>query len=159
MRWLGLALKYGPWRTELVKQWQLLGSRGSSCGRTALLALALNATFRSMCRDDVCQAWICNVGHQQSHVSGPVPLYYRLGMLASSSKNEPGAVQVRDGKWKRLLPSASAYAQLDKWVALADAVGESESPRTCRQWIDQHVDLHNIVVKHKLRGLRGRLCR
>ena len=156
MRWLALALKYGPWRLELLNQWQLLESRGVSGGRVALLAFALEATFRTMCRDTRCQPWICNVGHQQTHVNGPVPLYYRLGMLASSSKNERGSVQVRNEKWKKLSP-AKAHAELERWAALADEVGQRAAPRTCREWIDEHVRLHNIVVKHKLRGLRSRL--
>ena len=79
-----------------------------------------------------------------------------LGMLASSSKNERGSVQVRNEKWKKLSP-AKAHAELERWVALADEVGQRAAPRTCREWIDEHVLLHNIVVKHKLRGLRSRL--
>ena len=155
MRWLALALKYGPWRLEFLKQWQQLRSRGVRGGRVALLALALDATFRAMCRDESCDAWICNVGFQQSHVSGPVPLFHHLGMLASASKDEPGAVKVRNGKWKRLT-CANAHVQLEKWVALADEVGHRAAPRTCRQWVDEHVLLHNTVVRHKVRGLRNR---
>ena len=155
LRWLVIALKFGPWREELLKQWRELRSRGVKRDRSTMLASALTSTFCAM-RKHQCPAWTLNVGHQQCHVSGPMALFQRLGLAKSAKAHQPGALHTAYGKWKRLLPSAGKV-QLEKWIAMADEVGELGSPpRTCREWIDLHVKVHDIVVKHKVRGLRGR---
>ena len=155
LRWIVLALKFGPWRQELLRQWRVLRSRGVKRDRAASLASALAACFRSMCAEKS-EVWTLNVGYQQCHVSGPLPLLHHLGLLRSARQGQPRALQLASKNWKRLLPTSSSRAQLEKWIAVADEVGELGSPRTCREWVDAHVRVHNIIVKHKVRGLRGR---
>ena len=154
LRWLVLAIRFGPWREELLRQWRLR-SRGVKRDRASTLAACLISCFRTMCSDK-CAVWILNVGHQQCHVSGPLALFKHLGLLRNGKPGQPGAVLTAYQKWKQLLPAKAAKVQLAKWIAVADDVGELRSPCSCREWIDMHMWVHDIIVKNKVRGLRGR---
>ena len=46
--------------------------------------------------------------------------------------------------------------QLDKWVAVADSVGEIASPNTCKDWVEARKKVHDTIVKHKVRGFLGK---
>ena len=155
MRWIVLGLKFGPWRWQCLKQWRELRSQGVERSRSAMLAEVVAGTFRVMCEQkQKCEAWPLNIGHGQCHVNGPLALMHRLGLVRAAKAHEPGALQTPSGLWKHLTQKTR---QLDKWIAIADEVGELGSPpRTCQRWIDMHKQVRASIVKHKARGLSGR---
>ena len=120
----------------------------------ARLSLALQSTFRAMCGAKL-DLWTLNLGHNQCHVNGPVMLLNRLGLIKAANEDKPGALLTAGGLWKQLTPEAGR-AQLERWIAMADEVGELGSPTTCREWIDMHIEVHDAIVRHKVRGLQGR---
>ena len=138
-----------------MQHWQALsGRRGVRCtkrARARALAVALRSAFEAM-RMDKCREWVLNVGHQQGHVSGPLALYHRLGLLKSAPEGTRGAVSLAYGKWKRF---QMILEELEKWIEMADEVGELGAPRTCKEWIAACSQLHDVVVKHKVKGMSG----
>ena len=155
LRWVILGLKFGPWRWECLAQWRALRSRGVKRRRAAMLVEALAGTFRIMCEQkQKCEVWTLNIGHGQCHVNGPLALLHRLGLLRAAKAHHHGALQTPSGKWKRLTQSTG---QMDKWIAIADEVGElGSAPRTCKKWVSMHKQVRDSIVKHKARGLSGR---
>ena len=123
--------------------------------RAAVLAEVLVGTCRSMREQRrACEVWTLNIGHGQCHVNGPLALLHRLGVVRAAKAHQPGALQLPCGEWKQLSQST---AQLEKWLAIADDVGELGSPpRTCQEWVDMHKQVYASIARHNAQGLSGR---
>ena len=167
LRWLSIHLKYQPWKLVLVRAYTEIGasasrrdsvaaSSGSGDGVAAsrssrARAIALLRVLKLVCASRSGQVddapWAETVGRNVSHVSGPITICIKLGVIRKTPHGtlRLGAMQ---GRYEPVTfsRSGSAIARLQTWVRAADAVGSQlVAPRTCRQWIDATAALHSIL--------------
>ena len=136
-------MKYGPWRDALTAAWvsECHGREGvhDRAERAALIVKLLKEVCRAMDRVRV-DAWVDNLGHNISHVSGPVPTMHRLDILNRAAAGHATLCYGKDGgRGKRLCVGRGeghARALVGKVIELADEVGDMRAPRTCREWVE-----------------------
>ena len=158
MRFLGVNLKYGPWRDALMRAWKkvvaLWGFRRSDVRvRVRILTEAL----RLMCIDMVgvdTKPWSDSLGKNISHANGPLATLNRLGILTKHKKHvHSRRLQVGEGNGRWLcsgvLAITRARAKVARWVRLAEAY-RAKAPRTCEEWVAEHGRANQIFQAHRI---------
>ena len=125
----------------------------------------LRTALHSLCQemqgvDD--SEWVESLGRHISHANGPLATLTRLGVLqklaaSTSSSSRVRGVELQLGvieKRRRLCSTVAELARqadmIRQWVRLADSLADVQAPRTCRAWVDQHVQLSKVMVKLKM---------
>jgi len=160
LRLLGIMLKYKPWRVKLVRLWlqhhSASGSPDDSANnRDRIFLEVLRELCKQMDGHREVRVWGLNLGGGVSRATGPVAFLNLLGVLRSRSSSAVlmlggGAKLVAKRLCRGVRESGRAVTNLEKWVNLADALGEPRAPRTCEEWIHQQQLYLALFKKHRV---------
>ena len=140
-----------------------LGCDASAEDRAEKVLQALEATCHAMClgddeeHSDRSKAWADNLGHNIAFVSSPLSFLARLGVVRKCAKG-PLRIGSEHAKFRRRLCTKRERPRvrrlLVKWVLLADAIGCTEAPKTCQDWVKQFDNLQQKMREHRAVLLR-----
>ena len=140
-----------------------LGCDASAEDRAEKVLQALEATCHAMClgddeeHSDRSKAWADNLGHNIAFVSSPLSFLARLGIVRKCAKG-PLRIGSEHAKFRRRLCTKRERPRvrrlLVKWVLLADAIGCTEAPKTCQDWVKQFGNLQQKMREHRAVLLR-----
>ena len=158
LRFLGVMMKYGPWRDATVNAWKKVAKqqgfrRSDVSSRTRILTEALRRTCMDM--EGVNDLpWAESLGRNISHVNGPLATLNRLGILTTKKRHvHSRLVQVGcdEGRWLcvGVLATMQARAKVSRWVRLSDAC-QMTGPRTCKGWVSEFGRVNQIFQDHRM---------
>ena len=185
MRLLSMHIKFGHWKRDLVIAWRdVCGVSALRCcsGRhdpEHARAVHLLRVLRHMCkaRHDAegDGPWVASVGKNVTHCTGPLAICLSLGVIKKlGAKKGSKATDVsgfrrfaRRGVLRlgvhghpyrlcSLQEGIVAVKRLRTWVVLADRIGTTVAPRTCRQWISAYKRMHGIMYETQPRHIKPR---
>ena len=158
LRFLGVVMKYGPWRDAMVNAWKEVAKqqgfrRSDVSSRVRILTEALRRTCMDMDGVDTLP-WSESLGRNISHAAGPLVTLNRLGILTTKKRHvHSRLVQVGcdEGRWlcAGVLAITQAHAKVSRWVRLSDAC-QVTAPRTCKGWVSEYIRVNQIFQDHRM---------
>ena len=160
LRFLGVAMKEGPWCDAMVNAWKKVakqqGFRRSGVtvsGRARILTEALRRTCMDM--DGVnTRLWTESLGRYISHANGPLVTLNRLGILTTKRRHVRSRllrVGRAEGRWlcAGVLALGQARSKVSRWVRASDAC-QVTAPRTCKEWVSEYIRINQIFQDQRM---------